>query len=134
MIVMKYPMKDFVENHIIEIENGAHFTPRMTRRRPLWFYYPTDRFPFFTIEVEEDIFPEYAPKNVCIEAIGRRIDNGEIIIGDLIKRPMIYFAVANELVRQWCCPLFYWCTEIFDGKHRHLVYRDEIDILRTIKL
>lgn len=132
--MLMYPMEEFVKNHIIEIENGAHFTPRMTRSRPLWFYYPTDRFPFFTIEVEEDIFPEYAPKNVTTEAIGKRIDNNQIIKGDLIKRPMIYFAVANGFTFQWCCPLFYWCTEIFDGKHHHLVFRDEIEIIRSFKI
>lgn len=127
-------MKEFIKNHLIEIENGAHFTPRMTRRRPLWFYYPTKRFPFVTIEVEEDIFPEYAPHDITVEAVGKRIDNNEKVIGDLIKRPMIYFAVANLLTEQWFCPLFYWCTEIFDGKHHHTVFRDEIKIIRTFKI
>ena len=127
-------MKEFIRNHLIEIENGAHFTPRLTHRRPLWFYYPTKKFPFVTIEVEEDIFPEYARNDVVIEAIGKRIDNNEIISGDLIKRPMIYFAVATKFPNQWFCPLFYWCTEIFDGKHRYLVYRDEIEIIKEIKI
>ena len=133
-----YPMKEFIRNHKIEIENGAHFVPRQTHRRPLWMYYPNKRFPFWTFEVEEDIFPECmkVPKDITIEARGIRFDTGEIVEGDLVKRPMLCFAVTNypyEL-RQEFIPLYYFCTEIFNKQGKFIVLRDEIEIIREFSV
>ena len=133
-VIEMYDMKKFIREHVIEIENGAHFTPRMTWRRPLWFYYPTKRFPFVTIEVDEDIFPEKIEKDLLIKAEGIRIDNGAKVVGDLVKRPMIYFAVTNFYKYQHFQPLFYFCTEIFNKDGKFLVLRDEVKILEVTKI
>ena len=129
-----FPISTFIKENIIAIENGAHFTPRLTHSRPLWTYFPTKRFPFFTLEVEEDIFPFYADKNVTIFAEGVRIDNNQKVKGYLIRRPMIYFAVATQSAEHWICPLFYWSCEIFNQNGKFTIHRDNFTIIKAVDI
>ena len=128
----KLPIKDFVHNHISEVENGAYFTPRKTHRRQLWMYYPTDRFPFYTFEVDEPIFPVKLDKDISILAEGIRIDNNKKVIGDLVRRPMLTFAYEVHNARAYYCPLYFWCCEIFNKQGKFIVYRDEIKIIEAV--
>lgn len=128
----KLPIKEFVKVHIMEIENGAFFTPRQSHRRPLWMYYPTDRFPFYTFEVEEPVFPVKLDGDISILAEGVRIDNNQKVVGDLIRRPMLTFAYEVHNARYYYCPLYYWCCEIFNQQGKFTIHRDNFNIIKVV--
>lgn len=129
-----YDMQLFIKKYLIQIENGGYFTPRKTFRRQLYTYYPTERFPFFTFEVEEDIFQLYNPDSKYVSAkiaIGKRIDNNCSVNGWLIQRPMLTFAVHNDRLNklQYFTPIEFICSEIFNAQGKYTVHYNSVEVL-----
>ena len=133
--LMTETMEKFILEHKPEIDNGAVFCPRRTRMAKCMVYYPTENCRHFIFEVEDDIFlhkhtDKY--KNQIITASGRRVDNNQIVRGDLVKRPMIYFFVDYET--QKILPIEFVCHEIVNPHGRFIVHPESIDIYDVEKL
>ena len=126
---MTETMRNFILEHKPEIDNGAVFCPRHTRMAKCKFYYPTENCRYFIFEVEDDIFSNKNTekyKNKIITAGGRRVDNNQIVQGDLIKRPMIYFFVDYETKK--LLPIEFICHEIVNHHGRFIVHPESIDV------
>lgn len=121
-------MKKFVREHQPEIDNGAVFCPRPTKMRKCQIHYPNENCRYFIFEVDDDIFLSKGEqnKNQIVTASGRRIDNNQIVRGDLIKRPMIYFFVDHESKK--ILPIEFICHEIANFQGRFIVQPKSIDI------
>lgn len=132
---MTETMKNFIREHKPEIDNGAVFCPRHTRMTKCKTYYPNENCKYFIFEVDDDIFLHKnieRTKNLIVTASGRRIDNNQIVRGDLIKRPMIYFFVDYE--NEKILPIEFICNEIVNFQGRFIVHPESVAVCNVEKI
>lgn len=142
---MEEKLRQFISDHMIQVENGGFFSPKTDKsfewegKKVLWWHYPCDSFPFWTFEVEEDIFiGKILPVNpeLIIVAKGKELFTGKQVAGEMKIRPVISFEPVNmrydketdSYLRDWQWTQF-GLVEVWNGGVRHVLKNDEFEIV-----